>query len=112
MKEKNKNINPTTKEIIDIMKNGMGEKIIVEFFLSLNKDEEQKVTSIGYVKDMESEYKNEFFDEIYEDENGCIVDIRIYENKPTNEEMFNLAEYWNELHFKFKKEVIPHFVIS
>ena len=112
MKEKNKNIDPTTKEIIDIMKNGMGEKIIVEFFLNNYKDKEAKVTPIGYVKDMESEYKNEFFDEIYEDENGCIIDLRIYENKPTDEEMFNLSEYWSELHFKFKKEVLPYFVIA
>ena len=112
MKEKNKNIDPTTKEIIDVMKNGMGEKMIVEYFIGLNSDSEVKLTSIGYVKDMKSEYKNEFFDEIYEDENGRSIDLRIYENKPTDEEMFNLSEYWSELQFKFKKEVMPYFVIA
>ena len=60
------------KMMIDTMKNSIPEKTIVEFFLNM-EDEGSKLNPIGYNKDMESEFKNDLFDAIYEDENGKII---------------------------------------
>lgn len=99
------------KMMIDTMKNSIPEKTIVEFFLNM-EDEGGKLNPIGHNKDMESEFKNDLFDAIYEDENGKIIDLRILEKKPSQEDLYEMAQYWDEMQRHFNKKVQPCFVIT
>ena len=103
-------IDKTSKEIIKRMKKAISEKTTAEYFLSMGK-EERKITTIGNVKDIDSKYKNEFFEEIFKDENETIVDIRIFEKEPSGKELNEMSEYWNALQIHFKKRVEPIFIM-
>ena len=98
------------KEVIDVMKEGFGEQMVIENFLDLCNFK-RTLNVIGDNSDIESEFKNEFFDGIYEDENGIILDVRLTDNKPSKEELDNYAEYWRELSEKFGKLVSPVFIV-
>ena len=104
-------IDELSKKIIEIMKNVMPEKSIVEFYIDMENNE-KTVKSIGHNKDIQSNFKNEFFDEIYEDEHGTIVDVRIYKEEPTPEKIFEMDEYWIELQKRFGRPVEPYFIIT
>lgn len=99
------------KMMINTMKNSIPEKTIVEFFLNM-EDESSKLNPIGYNKDMKSKFKNDLFDAIYEDENGKIIDLRILEKKPSQEDLYEMAQYWDEMQRQFNKKVQPCFVIT
>ena len=99
------------KNITKSMKISKSEKEIIEFFLN-NLNIEKKLSPIGNVKDIESEFKNDVFDIIFEDENGVIIDVRMCDKKPTVNEMDNYSQYWIELRNKYKKFVQPYFILS
>ena len=103
--------NEIAKEITQIMKEAISEKTIAEYFLSLGK-QERKLRKIGHVKDIDSNHKNDIFDEIYVDENEKIVDIRLFEEKPSEKELEKMSEYWWALQMHFKKRVEPVFIIT
>ncbi|WP_407379934.1 hypothetical protein [Methanobrevibacter sp.] len=98
------------KQMIDTMKNAIPEKKIVEFYLGL-ENPDIKLKSIGKNEEIKSKFKNEFFDEIYVDENEIILDLRIFEEDPSQKELEEMSEYWDELQKHFKKIVQPCFVI-
>ena len=68
----------------------------------------EKLTTIGFVDEIDSEFKNNIFDEIIVDEKDFIIDVRIFPCKTSQEEIDNLSEYWIKLIKKFKKEVRPY----
>ena len=99
------------QEITKIMNDGFGEKTVMEYFLSLNGTEPE-LREIGYVNDFQSEYRNDLFETIFEDENGVIIDCRIRELRPSDEELENYKEYWKELTQVFCKPVSPIFILT
>ena len=103
-------IDETAKELLEIMKEEIPEKKIAEYFLWMGK-EERKITKIGYVKDIDSNHKNEFFEEIFKDENEKIVDIRFLKKEPSQKELEEMSEYWWALQIRFKKRVDPIFIL-
>ena len=98
------------KKLTKIMKITCSEKEIIESYLKM-VDIDIKLFPIGKVSEMKSEFKNDVFDTIFEDENGVIIDLRLDEVKPTFEEMINYTQYWAELYFKFNKDVQPYFIM-
>ena len=67
----------------------------------------KKLTTIGFVDEIDCEFKNDIFDEIVVDENDFIIDIRIYPTEPSQEEIDNLSQYWIKLIKKFNRYVKP-----
>ena len=104
-------INETAKEITQIMKEAIPEETIAQYFLSLG-EEERTLTRIGYVKDIDSNHKNDLFDGIFKDQNEIIVDIRLLEEKPSEKDLEKMSEYWQALQMHFKKIVEPVFIIT
>lgn len=98
------------KDLIKVMKNSFDEKTIIRSLMSQN-DNGCELNLIGNVKDFKSQYKNDIFDGIYEDENGVVQDFRIKEYPPTIEEILGIEEYWIELQDEFEKPVQPTFFI-
>ena len=90
------------------------EKTIIEFLINMTNDENIKksIEKIGDASDIDSDYKNEIFDEIFIDENGFILDVRIYYVRPSDEEIINMAEYWLILEKTFNRKVQPVFIVS
>ena len=99
--------NALIKEMYDMMKRHISEKEIIESLLT--DDESKKVKPIGFVRDIDSNYKNEFFDEIFEDEEGNIIDVRLYFKRPGYDDVINMQEYWIALQKTYNKTVIPFF---
>ena len=99
------------KEIFQLLKESFSEKIIAEHLLSLGK-QERKITKIGHVNDIDSDHKNDFFEEIYKDENEKIIDIRLSEKEPSQKELEEMSEYWLALQKHFKRRVEPVFIIT
>ena len=100
------------KKMMKILNEGFGEDTSIKCMMTLGKeDKEIELNEIGSVKDFKSEYKNDIFENIYEDENGVIIDCRIHEFPPTDEELENYIEYWEELRQAFDKPVQPVFII-
>lgn len=104
-------INELAKEITDIMKDAIPQKSIAESLLKM-ENPDKKLTTIGHIDEIDSEHKNEFFEEIFMDENGNIIDLRILKCNPTLNELEEMAEYWDELQIHFKKKVKPYFLIA
>lgn len=102
--------NALIKEMYDMMKRHISEKEIIESLLT--DDGSKKVKPIGFVRDIDSNYKNEFFDEIFEDEEGNIIDVRLYFKRPGYDDVINMHEYWIALQKTYNKTVIPVFVVS
>ena len=98
------------KKMIEIYRQSKEEKIFAEYFLNMQK-ENKKLKVIGHVKDINSKFKNEFFEDIYEDENGVIYDIRIFETTPPQSVTDDLTEYWLTLECTFNKPVEPIYII-
>lgn len=98
------------EKMVKILKETIDEKTIIEHLLSLQK-ENTKITKIGDNLDIDCEFKNKLFDEVYIDEKGAIVDLRIKEQPPEADEIENLAKYWDLLHEKFNRPVQPCFII-
>lgn len=94
------------EDILNILKNSIDEKTIIAHLLSLD-DIETSINKIGNVNDIDCDVKNEFFEGIYEDENGVIIDLRIYEKRPEENEIKKLEEYWRKLSEKFNKAIAP-----
>ena len=99
------------KNIIRIMSVSIGERKLMGYFLD-KPEKDPSVKSIGFVDEINSEYRNEFFKEIYEDENGFIIDVRFFDTHPSGEEMENIIGYWMKLHEKFKKPVKPVLIVN
>ena len=98
------------KESIQLITESFGEPMMMRWAISpIHK--EKDLISIGKVEDMKSKYKNDLFKNIYVDEDGIIYDVRYVEKKPTDEELENYVEYWNELVETFGKKVEPVFII-
>ena len=108
MKEKSKLF---FKEFSEILKKAYTEKTIIETYLRL-QGIDSTIRSIGYVKDIDCNYKNEFFEEIYEDENGNIIDLRLFQITPSSQDVENMTEYWIKLQETYKKNVEPIFIIA
>ena len=108
--EKNKTEYEQMKQIIIMIKETVSEKTLVEYFLNL-ENEGKTVKSIGHVKNIDSKYKNDIFEEIYEDEEGFIIDLRLFAEKPTTYDKLKMTEYWIELENTFQKSVKPYIII-
>lgn len=103
-----------TKKVVDILKNSITEETIAEYFLNsiTDKDNKKRLKAIGYVKDIDADFKNEVFEKIYEDENGSIIDIRFCKHKPSESEMADLSDYWMALYNKYNRTIEPYFVMT
>lgn len=101
------------EEIVKILKTGIEEKIIIEHLMSLQNEPTkiEKIEKIGDNLDIDCEFKNNLFDEVYIDEKGAIIDLRIKEQPPEEDEIENLAKYWEALYKKFNRPVQPCFII-
>ena len=99
------------KMCIKILKRNRSEKSIAESILKVF-NVEKNLKSIGYVKDIDSKFKNDAFDEIFEDELGNIIDIRIFYKKPTSEKVDEMSQYWTALYLTFNKPVEPYFFVN
>ena len=103
------------KMIHDLRETNFTEKDMMEFFLNPDMEDEKNrktVTPIGRTDDIDSQCRNEFFEEIFEDENGVIIDLRLYTREPTPEELIEISKYWVELKITFSKPVKPIFIIK
>jgi hypothetical protein len=98
------------EEILKILKNSVDEKTIIQSLLLID-DTETEITRIGNVNDIDCDSKNEFFDGIYEDEKGNIIDLRIYEKKPDEDKIKKLEKYWKKLNEKFNKSIAPIIIV-
>lgn len=102
--------NILVKQVTRILNNGFGEETSIKCLMSFSGPEPE-LHKIGSVKDFKSKYRNDVFENIYEDEKGVIIDCRIHEFHPTAEELINYTEYWEELSQAFNKPVSPVFII-
>ena len=98
------------KENLELMSNAVGEKYVILSLLG-GEFKDMDLTYLGSVSDIDCEFKNDFFSDIYVDELGRIIDLRIFKSDPTKEEMGNMESYWIKLFKKYEKKVLPVFII-
>ena len=94
-------------QILKNFKNSLGEKTAIEILLE-NEGISKNLKHIGNAADIDSDFKNNIFEEIFEDENGHIIDLRLCYEAPDPIELEKMNEYWTILTKTFKKPVEPY----
>ena len=98
------------EEMLKILKNSVDEKTIMQSLLLID-DTTTDLTRIGDVSEIDCDEKNEFFDGIYVDEKDTIIDLRIYEKKPDEDQINKLENYWRKLNEKINKAICPIIIV-
>ena len=93
------------KKVYKHMTTFIPEKTIIKNLINLEnyEDNEKCIEKIGNINYIDSKYKNEIFNEIFVDEDGFILDVRLSYLKPTDEEIKNMSEYWKILQNTFNR---------